>query len=103
MSGLEAFLTSNTTAGGLVAAIVIMVLLGGLIPRWVMTQMRKDRDTRLAEAREEINDWRDAAKTSEAARALQAQQVGELLELAKTTDAFIRSLQVLLAAKRSET
>lgn len=96
------FSATDLSAAGLVAIAVLMVFLGLLIPRWVFTQLRTDRDTRLAEAREEIGDWKSAYQTAEEARALQAQQLGELQELAKTTDQFIRSLQIA-ALRRNET
>lgn len=96
--GFAEFSATDLSAAGLLALAVLMVFLGMLIPRYVFNQMRADRDARLAEAREEINDWKTAYHASEEARALQAQQLGELLELAKTTDQFIRSLQI--AAKR---
>lgn len=84
---------------GLPGVVLLLVLFGGLIPRWVFNQMRADRDARLAEAREEIGDWKTAYHANEESRALQARQLGELLELAKTMDAFIRSLQIASARR----
>lgn len=94
----EGFSGLNLSLSGLLGLAILLVLLGGLIPRYVVNQIRADRDTRLAEAREEITNWRSAYQTSEEARSLQSQQLGELLEQGRTTDAFIRSLQV--AARR---
>jgi hypothetical protein len=54
---------------------------GKLVPRSTMLDVIKDRD-----------EWRSAQQISETARADLAHQVGELLEHARTTDAFIRSL-----------
>lgn len=83
---------ADLSTAGLLGLAVLFVMLGLLIPRWVVTQMRRDRDDRLAEARSETSDWKVAYQASEEARAVQAKQLGELLELAKTTDHFIRSL-----------
>lgn len=95
-----AFSATDLSAAGLVAIAVLLLFLGGLIPRWVFTQMKKDRDDRLAEAKEENTDLWAALRTSEEARELQAKQLGELLELSKAMDQFIRSLQ--LAARRRD-
>lgn len=96
-----AFSATDLSAGGLLAIVVLLVLIGALIPRWVFTQMKKDRDERLSEARSENADLWKALNTSEQARELQGTQLGELLELTKTMDQFIRSLQ--LAARRRDT
>jgi hypothetical protein len=54
---------------------------GKLIPRSTYDDVINDR-----------NEWRVAHATSEAARMVGADQVEELLEHARTTDAFIRAL-----------
>lgn len=95
----EGFTGLNLSLSGLLGLAILLVLLGGLIPKYVVNQIRQDRDARLAEAREEITNWRKAYQTSEESRSLLSQQVGELLELGKTTDSFIRSLQI--AAQRN--
>ena len=93
------FSATDLSAASLLSIAVLLVFLGGLIPRYVYNQMRADRDARLAESREEISDWKAAYQANEESRALQAQQLGELLELAKTMDAFIRSLQIASARR----
>lgn len=98
LAGLSAI---DMSAAGLLALAVLLVFLGWLVPKSIVAEIRKDRDARLAEARDEINDWKSAFHASEESRALQARQLGELQELAKMTDAFIRSLQH--AAQRTET
>lgn len=95
----EGFSATDLSAAGLLSLAVLLILLGGLIPRYVVNQIRQDRDARLAEAREETNNWRAAYRAAEESRSLLSQQVGELQELGKTTDQFIRSLQV--AAQRN--
>ena len=66
-------------SGWIVAA--ALVLSGWLVPRRTYRDILHDRD-----------EWRAAHRISEQARAESADQVGELLEHARTTDAFIRSL-----------
>ena len=60
---------------------VLAILLGKLVPRRTMEDVVKDRD-----------EWRASHRISELARTEQQRQVEQLLEHAKTTDAFIRSL-----------
>lgn len=94
------FSATDLSAAGLLALAVLLILWGQLVPKSVVRDLRSDRDARLAESKAEITDWKTAYQASEEVRALQAQQLGELQELAKTTDAFIRSLQA--AARRIE-
>lgn len=54
---------------------------GKLVPRSALDDVIHDRD-----------EWRAAHRISESARQAGADQVEELLEHARTTDAFIRSL-----------
>lgn len=67
--------------GALLTLVVLLILTGKLIPRRTYDDMRDDRDH-----------WRTAQALSEAARLEAAGQVKELLEHARTTDAFIRSI-----------
>jgi hypothetical protein len=54
---------------------------GKLVPRSTLEDAIHDRD-----------EWRAAHRISETARQVHSDQVAELLEHARTTDAFIRSL-----------
>lgn len=99
--GLGTFSATDLSAAGLVSIAVLLLFLGQLIPRYVFTSMKADRDARLAEAKEENTDLWAALNTSEEARKLQATQLGELLELAKAMDAFIHSLK-LASARRHD-
>jgi hypothetical protein len=58
-----------------------LVIFGALIPRRTYRDMVHDRD-----------EWRAAHRISEQARQVSTDQVAELLEHARTTDAVIRSL-----------
>jgi hypothetical protein len=83
--------------GGATAVLVVVILLilaGRLVPRRVVSDIRSDRDDRIAEMREEVLTWRTAYETSEKAREVIQNQFGELLELARTTDQFIRAISV---------
>jgi hypothetical protein len=65
----------------LIAAAVLMVLTGRLVPRRVMQDAIKDRD-----------EWRAAYMASEQARHLEASHTGELLEAARTSVAVLQAL-----------
>lgn len=81
-----------TPVGGIIALLLSAVLglvvravvKGDLIPRRTYDDMLRDRDN-----------WRAAHQTSELARAELAGQGRELLEHARTTDAFIRSVSAV--------
>lgn len=64
---------------------ILLILLGKLLPRRTVNDL-------LNEVRADRDEWRQAHATSEQARGEMAAQVDELLEHARTTDAFIRSL-----------
>ena len=85
----------NAAQGGaaaIVVLVVLLILLGRLVPRSVLEDVRADRDARLAEIAQERDTWRDAHKESESARQVAQDQVGELLELSRTADHLLRSL-----------
>lgn len=90
---LAAFSALDLSAAGLLAIAILLILIGKLVPRSVVQDMRTDRDSRLTEARHEIQNWKSAYETEAESRRLQAHQLGELLELAKVTEHFVRSLQ----------
>ena len=67
--------------GALVSVGVLCIMFGLLVPRKTYLDALHDRDM-----------WRAAHMISEQARAEGAAQVEELLEHARTTDAFIRAI-----------
>jgi hypothetical protein len=93
---------SNPTSVGILLLVVLFILVGWLVPRRVVKDMRDDRDARLVEARTETTNWQKAYQAVDAARELQAVQLGQLLELAKTTDQFIRTLQRAASSVRED-
>ncbi|MFI2620408.1 hypothetical protein [Streptomyces sp. NPDC018584] len=86
----------NPAQGGAVAIVTIVVLfiiLGRLVPRSVLEDVRKDRDDRLQALVGERDAWREAYRESEAARMESQSQVGELLELSRTADHVLRAIR----------
>ncbi|WP_330328164.1 hypothetical protein [Streptomyces pseudovenezuelae] len=97
----------NVASGGAAAIltlVVLLILLGRLVPRSVLNDVRKDRDDRVAEVLKdrddrvaevlaERNTWRQAHQESEAARIDAQNQVGELLELARVADHVLRAMR----------
>lgn len=90
---IGAFTFTDLTAGGIVAIAVLLVFIGQLIPRWVVTQIKAQADAAVKSAQLEAANWRTAYQAVVQAREVQAKQLDDLLELATTSDAFIRSLQ----------
>jgi hypothetical protein len=80
-------------AGGLVAVFIILMLLGKIVPRSTVDDIRSDWGTRVGEKTTEAATWRSAWEKSEASRVEAADQVKELLELGRTMDHFIHSLR----------
>jgi len=83
---------SDLGAAALVAIVVLLVLLGRLVPRSVLEDVRTDRDTRLAELAQERDTWREAHAVSEEARREAQDQSAELLELSKVAAHFFSAL-----------
>lgn len=92
MTELLGINASDAGAAGIVILVVLLILLGRLVPRAVLQDVRSDRDARLAEIATERDTWRAAHLESEAARQVAQGQVGELLELSRTADHLLRSL-----------
>lgn len=63
-----------------------------LIMGWLLATGRLFTRRQYDELGHDRNEWRAAHRISETARQVAADQVAELLEHARTTDAFIRSL-----------
>jgi F0F1-type ATP synthase membrane subunit b/b' len=80
-------------AAAIVTLVVLLILLGRLVPRSVLEDVRKDRDARVAEVIAERDTWRAAHRESEAARIEAQNQVGELLELSRTADRVLRAIR----------
>jgi hypothetical protein len=79
-------------AVGVLSMFVVGLLVGRIIPRSVLNDVRADRDARLAEERARGEQWR-AAYLVEAERGrILSGHVGELLELSRTTHAIVAAL-----------
>lgn len=80
----DVFTTINPTEGGawaLVAIVVLMVLTGRLVPKSILDNALRERDT-----------WREAHTVSEKAREAEREQTGELLEVARISGHVLTSL-----------
>ncbi|NEA52444.1 hypothetical protein [Streptomyces sp. SID10815] len=72
MSEVFGFNPNGIGLGALLTLVVLLILRGGLVPRRTHEDALADRDN-----------WRQAFLESEAARKVEHEQTGELLELAK--------------------
>lgn len=75
----------DITSATLVALAVVSMLRGWILPRSYLTDVRNDREIRLAEMREERDEWRKAFEAA-------AAQNRVLLENSETSLALLRSL-----------
>lgn len=82
---INGFPLMSLTAPAVLLLVVVAILRGMLVPRRTYDDMR----TFLTADRDQ---WRDAHRFSEVAREMQERQINELLEHARTTDAFIRAI-----------
>lgn len=69
-----------------------VIVLAAMLPYLQLARGKLVPRASLEDEREDTKHWRDAHNLSEQARLTSAAQVDELLEHARTTDAFIRSL-----------
>lgn len=72
-------------ATALLAVVVWLILTGRVVPRSTLDLVRATQEIRLAEAKHEADEWKQAAKVS-------AQQVGALLEGQRTVIHLLESL-----------
>jgi hypothetical protein len=84
----------------LVAVAILAVWRGWLVPRVTLDRMEQAtarvesvQAQRLADSQEREHEWREAWLKEKARGDLQADQISELLELARTTDAALRALK----------
>jgi hypothetical protein len=77
---------------GIASAAGYGLLRGRLVPAVTLKTLEAQWQARLAESHEREQDWKTAYLRSEEARAVTSHQLGELMILARTTDAFLRSL-----------
>ncbi|MFB7672958.1 hypothetical protein ACFC26_16270 [Kitasatospora purpeofusca] len=92
MPDLATGLVVQGGAGAILAATVMLILLGRLVPRSVLEDVRADRDARVAEALAERDAWRAAHDRSEEARHIAQDQAALALEVARTADQMLRAL-----------
>jgi hypothetical protein len=76
----------------LVCVFVIMIYRGNLVPRRAVNDMIRAHEREMEDISHDRGEWRTAHRISETARLEAVGQVHELLEHARTTDQFIRSL-----------
>lgn len=93
--GWDAILRTLGVPGALTVALLAVfraVYTGALVPRSTYEDVLHDRDG-----------WREAHEVSEQARQEQKAQVDELLEHARTTNAFIRALHGVVTVNKDLT
>jgi len=77
---------------GLITLAVVMIYTGRLVPRHTHEETRADRDA----WRKAYEDTKKSLDASEAARQVQAQQLGEVLETTRATEKLMTTIQTAL-------
>jgi hypothetical protein len=77
---------------GLAGAAGYGLMHGRLVPAVTLKTLEAQWEARLAESHQREQDWKTAYERAEEARAVTSQQLGELMILARTTEALLRSL-----------
>lgn len=96
VSGLA---VGEVSTAALLGLAILALLRGWLVPRSVLDDVRRDRDTRLADCQAQITDWRDAYRAADARADILAGQVDELVHQARTTEQVLQSLARVAEAK----
>ena len=68
------------------------ILRGRLVPATTVDRITEQWEARLAESHERELAWRSAYERTEEARSVNGSQLGELMALARTTEALLRAL-----------
>lgn len=77
---------------GVLIAGLYAILRGTLVPASQVDRLTAQWEARLAESHERELAWRAAYQRTEEARSVNASQLGELMTLARTTEALLRAL-----------
>jgi uncharacterized protein with FMN-binding domain len=80
-------------AVGVLVFVVLAILVGRLVPRKSLEDVRADRDARLAREEKRGDEWRAAALAQEQRNDVQARQLDLLLEATRTTNALVEGLK----------
>lgn len=80
-------------AVGVVFAGVWLVFTGRLIARSTYNSLKEVHVEAIARLQEENKEWKEAWRTSEATKEVMTNQLRELIEVGKTTEALVRSIK----------
>lgn len=92
MDVLAGFNVAQGGAATVLGVVVLFILLGRLVPRRTVDDLRADYQARIEQLIVERDMWMAAHKVSEEARHEDQQQSREMLELARTSVHVLRSL-----------
>lgn len=93
MSVLESPVIAPISAAALVAFAVFLIFRGWLIPRRSHDDVVKAKDQVIAMWKERGDEYRAAWQSEVETRGIREAQLGELLEIARTTDQVLRALR----------
>lgn len=85
MGELSGLLTGDRSATGLLGLVVVLILFGGLVPRWSFRE-------RLTAERERADEWKKTAEAKDETIRLLSEHLAETIEHSRTTTAIVRSI-----------
>lgn len=101
----QGFFTEVTPIGLLLLILGLLIyflMSGKLRTNRAVQELRADRDARVAEYRQTANDFKEALRISEKARAVQTEITREALEASRIQEDIVRSLRVALEIARKD-
>ncbi len=89
MAWLNPAFIGSLTPGTVLLILVLLIATGRLRPKSNVTEIREDRDARLADAQAQRDEWREAYFLSEEARKQSETAFREALEVVRTANAVL--------------
>jgi len=101
--GIDPELLKVLSGPALATLVALFFMLGIVRPRSAIREVREDRDARIAEAKAQTADYKEAYRLSEEARAADREISRQALEVARTSEAAINGLRQALEQRGRET
>lgn len=92
MENFFGFTPQQLTVNGLLLFVVFLVVIGFLVPRRTLNDVRTDRDARIKELSDERDEWKAAYFASDKTAREAVGQVQALLEVSRTSESALRAI-----------
>lgn len=92
MDNFFGFTPQQLTVNGLLLFVVLLVIVGLLVPRRTLNDVRADRDARVKELSEERDEWKAAFFAADKTSREAIGQAQALLEVSRTSETALRAI-----------